>query len=160
MRKFYHSKFFFFLKVGRILDAIDRSGRRDDFMVVMVSDHGGRGTRHGDNLQENLNVPMIFRGPGITRREIRTTVMTQDLAPTIAGALGLQPNPSWVGRDLWRVLSKQYRASPPRDGSGNGGGTNNFNPPAPPPRPSDGKPTTKRPVFRARTTRPPFLRTG
>ncbi|MGL5929706.1 MAG: sulfatase family protein [Dermatophilaceae bacterium] len=99
--------------VGRILDAVDARGRRDDTVVVFVSDHG---EWLGDHLRlakgfpaddPVSRVPLIVSWPsGVSRpgRTCSTLVEAVDIVPTVLDALGV-PVPSTVqGRSLHRVL--------------------------------------------------------
>jgi uncharacterized protein len=74
---------------GRLLDALESTGRTEDTIVVFVSDHGeGLGENgfqaHSVFLWESLlRVPLLVRIPGIAAREIATPVSLVDLAPTL-----------------------------------------------------------------------------
>jgi arylsulfatase A-like enzyme len=75
--------------------------------VVLLSDHGEafgehNVARHGTAYhQEQLHVPLVFRGPGIPDDEtIDAPVSLVDVAPTILGLLGLPPLPAAMGIDL------------------------------------------------------------
>jgi arylsulfatase A-like enzyme/Flp pilus assembly protein TadD len=84
--------------VGRLDEALGRSGRRDETLLVVTSDHGEGLGEHGEALhgyftyESTLSVPLLFRGPGIRPgREIEVTVGTVDLFPTILDVLGVSP---------------------------------------------------------------------
>ena len=57
--------------VGRLDDALDRLGLRDDTLLVVTSDHGEGLGEHGETLhgffayQTTLRIPFLVRGPGI-----------------------------------------------------------------------------------------------
>lgn len=76
-------------QVGRILDALEAGGQRDDTIVVYLSDHGLALGSHGlmgkQNLYEHsLRVPFILRGPGVPAGEaIDTPVYAHRLFPTL-----------------------------------------------------------------------------
>ena len=84
-------------QIGRILEALDRSGLADKTWVFLTSDHGLAVGRHGlmgkQNMYDHsLRVPLIVVGPeaeaGAT---IETPVYLQDVMPTtldLAGAAG------------------------------------------------------------------------
>jgi len=69
-------------------------------LIVMVSDHGGTGTKHGSDTTFELEVPLLFAGPGIPAGEIRGIVRNIDMAPTVVKLLGLKPHACWEGRPL------------------------------------------------------------
>lgn len=59
-------------QVGRVLDALDATGRADNTIVVFWSDHGwhlGEKLITGKNTlwERSTHVPLIFAGPGIAR---------------------------------------------------------------------------------------------
>lgn len=93
-------------QIGKVLDALDRSGQAGETLVIYSSDHGetlGMRGRWGKSVlyREATQVPMILAGPGVPRgRQVATPVSLVDLAPTIVGAFGLAPEPGWVGRSL------------------------------------------------------------
>ena len=81
--------------VGKILDALEESGRADDTIVVFTSDHGEMAGDHGIlgkcvMYEESVRVPLLIRAPGLTRDQ--TTVAGNfshiDLLPTILDLLG------------------------------------------------------------------------
>ena len=68
-------------------------------LVVIVADHGGTGTKHGNPAMRELEVPWIVAGPGVARgRELTGPVYSLDTAPTVLALLGLRPHPCWTGR--------------------------------------------------------------
>lgn len=93
-------------QIGRVLDALDDSGQADDTLIVFCSDHGetlGLRNRWGKSVLygEATRIPLILAGPGIPADAVRTTPASLlDIPPTILGALGLDPDPAWVGRSL------------------------------------------------------------
>ncbi len=92
-------------QVGRLLSAVG-----DDTYVVLVGDHGEQfgehdGWYHRHLWQENLGTPLMFAGPGITPRGPSGAARTIDIAPTIAGLLGVPPSESWQGTDLSELLA-------------------------------------------------------
>ncbi|MGQ0553352.1 MAG: sulfatase-like hydrolase/transferase [Planctomycetota bacterium] len=91
---------------------------RDETLVAFVSDHGEAFLEHGqlDHRQtlheEEVRVPWVMRwpgriGPGLVRDD---PVSLIDVAPTLAGLLGVQAPSGWAGRDL----SALARADAPR----------------------------------------------
>jgi arylsulfatase A-like enzyme len=77
--------------VGRLLDALDRSGRADRTIVVLWGDHGfhlgekGR-WRKSTLWEESTHVPFIVVVPGVTTPGSRTAapVSLMDIYPTLA----------------------------------------------------------------------------
>jgi len=68
-------------------------GHWDDTFLVLTSDHGeGLGQHgfagHGLVWNEQLNVPLLMRGPGISAGRVDTTLSTIDVLPTFLGRLG------------------------------------------------------------------------
>jgi choline-sulfatase len=82
-------------QVGRILDALEKSGKADNTWIFFTSDHGLACGHHGlmgkQNMYEHsLRVPFIVSGPGVKAGvEIDTPIHLQDAMATaldLAGA--------------------------------------------------------------------------
>jgi len=79
---------------GRILDAIDAQGLRNDTLVVFFSDHGCCMGAHGEPtknnyFEESMRIPMMFRLPGTIAPHNDDLLMSlPDLYPTMLGLLG------------------------------------------------------------------------
>ena len=88
-------------QVGRVLDALQASGRADNTIVVLWSDHGyhlGEKAISGKNSlwQRSTHVPLIFAGPGITAgQRCGQPAELLDIYPTLASLAGL-PHPEGV----------------------------------------------------------------
>ncbi len=95
---------------GVVLDALERSGRGRDTIVVMTCDHGemlgALGLYQKGVLYDRAcRLPLLMRGPGITpgwRTQLASHV---DLAPTILDLLGLAPLERAQGQSLAPVLA-------------------------------------------------------
>jgi arylsulfatase A-like enzyme len=95
--------------VGRVLDALDRTGATEDTVVVFSSDNGGLATAEGSPttnrplregkgwMAEGGNrVPLVVRWPGVTDAPdapdvCGTPVTSPDLYPTVLTAAGASP---------------------------------------------------------------------
>lgn len=88
--------------VGLVLEALDRANLRDQYTILVQSDHGGHDYNHGTELPEDMNIPWILNGPGIKQNHvIQTPVSIRDTAATIVHALGLQRSVSWEGQPVY-----------------------------------------------------------
>jgi arylsulfatase A-like enzyme len=108
--------------VGRIRSALDAAGHWNNTVVVIVGDHGEAFMEHGlarhgvHTWEEMIHVPLIFYlGPSVrehvnitSRSRISDTVSTIDIAPALAGLVGIAPHPSWQGRD---ILAPDYTSN-------------------------------------------------
>ena len=82
-------------QIGRIFDALERSGQMERTVVIFTSDHGLAVGRHGlmgkQNMYEHsLRVPFVIAGPGIPQGVVNETpIYMQDAMATaleLAGA--------------------------------------------------------------------------
>ena len=106
-------------QVGRVIEALERSGLAETTRVVYTSDHGdnigargmwGKSTHYDDAV----GVPMIISGPDVAAGQVcRTPVSLVDLAPTIMAAVGEDPA-GWAenlpGRSLFDIADAPYNA--------------------------------------------------
>jgi hypothetical protein len=84
-------------RLAGFLKQVETAGSRP-LTVIVSSDHGGHGTRHGTDLPSDVRIPWIAWGDGITPGEIAEAVSTMDTAPTVLALLGLEAPKAWVGR--------------------------------------------------------------
>ncbi|MCY3832796.1 MAG: sulfatase-like hydrolase/transferase [Chloroflexi bacterium] len=109
--------------VGRMLDALERSGQRDNTVVIFMSDHGEMLGDHGLLLKgcrfyEGLaRVPLILSWPGQfldgARRQALVELM--DIAPTLLELAGLPAPDRMQGRSLLPLLRDGQAADRHRD---------------------------------------------
>ena len=103
MRSYLACTSFMDAQVGRVLDALEASGRADRTIVVLWSDHGyhlGEKEISGKNTlwEPSTRVPLIFAGPGVTAGQVcDRPVELLDLFPTLIDLCGLPDRP---GRPL------------------------------------------------------------
>ncbi len=97
--------------VGRILDALEDTGRAEDTLVVFLSDHGeflgDQGAWHKIGVFYDCltRIPVIIRHPdGVYHGVFDGLVEQIDLAPTILEALGIERPLSFVGESLHQRL--------------------------------------------------------
>ena len=102
-------------QIGRILEALEKSGRGTNTIIVFASDNGLAVGRHGllgkQNLYEHsVRVPLVLAGPGIPKGK-RSDALCYlfDLFPTVCELTGV-PVPATVeGKSLVPVLRGQQK---------------------------------------------------
>jgi hypothetical protein len=83
--------------------------RSGDIYVVQepywfLYEKGPIAAMHGSPWRYDSFVPILFAGPGIAPQTIQRRVHPADVAPTLAGYLGVKPPSSAVGTPLVEVL--------------------------------------------------------
>jgi len=93
-------------QVGRVLDALERSGQSDNTLIAFAGDNGLAVGRHGLFGKQNLydhsvRVPLIFAGPGVPEG-VRSDAYAYlfDIYPTLCELTGGQTPGSVEGRSL------------------------------------------------------------
>ena len=100
-------------EVGRVLDALEQSGKMEDTIVVLAADHGRYVGDHGFEahnfgaFEEIYNVPMVIAGPGVaTGATSSARVGLHDLCPTILELTGSQSIDSADSQSFARLLKE------------------------------------------------------
>ncbi len=97
--------------IGKIIEAVDRLGLRDNTMIVFLSDHGdylGDHGMYGKGLpyESALRTPLIARGPGIAAgHTIDSVESALDIAPTLLDMADIAEPEGVQGRSLKPLLS-------------------------------------------------------
>jgi arylsulfatase A-like enzyme len=107
-------------QIGRILEALDKTGHTENTLIVYAADHGLALGSHGllgkQNLYEHSQLcPLIFVGPRIPQNE-STSALTYlfDIFPTTLAYAGIAPIANIDGKDLspiWRHEKEKVRDS-------------------------------------------------
>ncbi len=106
-------------QLGKLFDWMEKTGRFNNTMVVIMSDHGEslgeRGVyRHATQLyNEQTRVPMIVYVPDQTPRRINDFVSTIDLGSTILSAVGVAVPEQYMGVNLLPLIRGEAFARPP-----------------------------------------------
>ncbi|QDU77618.1 Choline-sulfatase [Bremerella volcania] len=74
-------------QIGRILEALEKSGKADETYVFFTSDHGLACGHHGlmgkqNSYDHSIRVPLLVSGPGIKPGTNDAAVYLQDVMPT------------------------------------------------------------------------------
>ena len=104
--------------VGRVLDALEKSGLREKTIVVFWGDHGyhlgemGKWSKHESLFDIGTRVPLLIAMPGAKGdgHACARIVQTLDLYPTLAAACGLPLPVGLEGRDLRPLLENPEEA--------------------------------------------------
>lgn len=96
--------------IGRVLDALEATGRAGDTIIVFAGDNGLAVGQHGlmgkqSMYEHSIRVPLILVGPGVPAGTTCTApCYLHDLFPTICELVGLPVPASVEGRSLLPVL--------------------------------------------------------
>jgi choline-sulfatase len=115
---YYTSLSFMDANVGRILDALDRSGMANDTIVVYLGDNGYMRGSHGRFekhcfYEQAIRVPLILRWPKHLPADRRTSAMVElvDLFPTLMDLSGLPQPPNTHGKSLAPLMRDEPGAA-------------------------------------------------
>jgi arylsulfatase len=109
--------------VGRMLASLERSGERDNTIVIFTSDHGDMVGEHGlmhkgSRFYEPLvRVPLIISWPGQYQQGVVREALVEltDLAPTLLAEAGVVAPERMQGQSLAELLRGVTKADQHRD---------------------------------------------
>ena len=110
-------------QVGRLLDALDQSGQRDNTIVIFQSDHGEMLGDHGILLKGPffydcaVRVPLIISWPRAFKAGLRSDALVElvDIAPTLLEACGMEVPGRMQGRSFHDICTGQAEPAHHRD---------------------------------------------
>ena len=94
-------------RIGAIQNAIQDAGIEKETLLIVLSDHGGIEKGHGGKSLMEIEVPWVMTGPGVIKgKEVKEPIIVYDLAPTVAWALGINPDDVWRGKAITSFFKK------------------------------------------------------
>ena len=100
-------------EIGRIIDALDRSGQRENTIIILAGDNGLAVGSHGlmgkqNCYEHSMRVPLIMNGPGIPASQTRDQLCYLfDLFPTCCDLLDIQKPQHLDGQSLIPCLDDE-----------------------------------------------------
>jgi iduronate 2-sulfatase len=98
-------------QLGRVLDALDKTGLGKNTIIVLWGDHGWHLGDHGiwckhTNYEQAARIPILVTAPGVTQPGTRTSAMTEtvDIYPTLCELAGLPAPEGLDGRSFVPAL--------------------------------------------------------
>jgi len=70
---------------------------KDEYTVIITSDHGGHDRIHGTEVKEDMFVPFFMIGEGVAKGKEIKDMSILDVTPTIADIMGLSKISFWEG---------------------------------------------------------------
>jgi arylsulfatase len=107
-------------RVGRILDALERAGLRDETLVIVTADHGeelGQHNHfwfHGNSVHAPvLHIPLLIGGPGVRAGRCADLIQNVDVLPTVLEWVGAPPPAESDGLSFAKLLRPGGESLPP-----------------------------------------------
>ena len=74
--------------------------KRQEYTVIVTADHGGHERSHGEDIAEDMTIPIILHGSPFEKGKELETAQIIDIAPTITKIIGVDVATEWEGRPL------------------------------------------------------------
>jgi predicted AlkP superfamily pyrophosphatase or phosphodiesterase len=84
--------------IGEVLRAMRARPQfaQEDWLVLITTDHGGRGNSHGGDSDQERNIWLLAEGKHLDKQQLTTQPVPQTaLVPLIYTHLGMTPKPEW-----------------------------------------------------------------
>lgn len=87
------------VELVQLFRTLDETGTRNETVVVISSDHGGKDKDHGGATLVEMRRPVVIVGKGVRRaHELPYGGSIYDTGATVAALLGIDFPPCWIGR--------------------------------------------------------------
>ena len=70
------------------------------YSLALTADHGGHGRMHGEDIPEDMTIPVVFAGAPFEAGRALESLSIKDIAPTLLEVLGLPKPAAWEGRSI------------------------------------------------------------
>ena len=100
-------------QVGRLLDYLEKTGQRENTLIIFMSDHGETNGDHGLYwkgayfYESIVHVPLIFSCPGLVKQGLISDALVElvDVCPTILELIGMDIPRAVQGKSLAGILT-------------------------------------------------------
>lgn len=93
--------------INSVIETLYKTGKTRRTLIVVASDHGGRGKKHGQSTEEETTVPLMFAGNMVKSGRLPDGVSITSVVPTILWALGAEIPSAMEGRVLTELFNSQ-----------------------------------------------------
>lgn len=91
--------------IGELVLELEKGGYLNSTLLIVTSDHGGHGFRHGDDSPIDRTIPWLAVGPGVKQGVILgSSINTYDTAATALYALELPVPEGWDGKPVTEIF--------------------------------------------------------
>lgn len=92
--------------LGVVLAELERLGRAEETVTLVLSDHGGHERTHGTDSDDDMLIPWVLHGSGVrAAAALDEPIRIYDTCVTLAHVLGLEPSREWEGRVVREAFS-------------------------------------------------------
>jgi len=81
--------------IKKVYENIDKN-----YNIIVIADHGGHERTHGEDIAEDMTIPVIMCGPCFEKGKELSDVSILDIAPTIASMLNAPYAKEWEGKSI------------------------------------------------------------
>jgi hypothetical protein len=104
-------------KIGEFVDRLQSANLMENTVIIVTGDHGGVGTGHGGDSPDEMEIPVVIYGKGVTRGKfIEQTHLISDIPATIAALLGIELPGECTGKVIQQAFeplsSQKYTPIP------------------------------------------------
>ncbi len=102
-------------QIGKVLEALEKSGQKENTIIVLWGDHGWHLGDHGlwnkhTNFEHATHVPMLIIDPSAKGEKIMEPVEFLSIYPTICDLAGIQIPDDLDGENLAQVVRNEKKA--------------------------------------------------
>ena len=93
--------------VGDLLEALKKSGKAENTLILYIGDHGAQFSRGKTSVHDaGLRIPLVVHWPKKVRPAVRSEMVSvTDLLPTMLEVAGVAQPGRMSGRSLWPLLN-------------------------------------------------------
>ena len=73
------------------------------YTLIVIADHGGHERRHGEDIPEDMTIPVILYGNSFEGKKEINDVSIKDISVTIAELLNVPKVKEWEGKSLKNI---------------------------------------------------------
>ena len=73
---------------------------KEEYTVIVTADHGGHDRRHGQDVLEDMTIPLFILGEGFEGGKIIESANIIDFAPTVVDIMGVKKDAEGEGKSL------------------------------------------------------------